>query len=100
MAPPFAAAVLLEAAALIERDGWAQHIGFDPETGGRCALFAIRDAHDALRPGEGDYDSAPSDLLRDHLGTRFVSTWNDAPGRTMDEVVAALRSAAALAGGA
>lgn len=40
---------------------------------------------------------APAKLLRDHLGladNKAIVAWNDAPGRTKDEVVVALREAA------
>jgi hypothetical protein len=91
------AQVLNRAADLIEENGWFQKDSF-----GRClcAAYAINQAR-----REGPYPvsqerEALTTLLA-HLGIveQFkpilrVVTWNDAPGRTQQEVVDALRGAA------
>jgi hypothetical protein len=112
-----AAEVLAEAADIIERDGWTQHHFHTPD-GCHCALGAIglasgehlniRVADDGIvdwdlpRYGDPGYDAAchAYTVARDALSARVgihVPSWNDADGRTQDEVVAELRAAAAAA---
>jgi hypothetical protein len=91
------AADLRAAAEVLERDGWTQGVYHDLESGCRCAqgaLDSIYGAHEA----EGSYDQAVEEAANDHLaaviGTPRIISWNDEPGRTADEVIAALRAAA------
>lgn len=86
--------VLLAAAALIERDGWTQ--GGDGRDGcRRCMQVALGDVCDVERSKSGVrlYISA-RDRLWAHLGITSGAQWNDAPERTADDVIAALRAAA------
>lgn len=87
--------VLLAAAARIERDGWCQG-GCGRDGDRRCMMAALGDEHDLALP------TAPSWLtlyraLERHIrpGSKLLSVWNDQPDRTVDEVLAALRGAAA-----
>ena len=91
-----AAAILNRAAELIEKDGWIQ--GNWREHGARCAGQAI---YDAL-PYRMDFSASDSAwvAMRRQIGkqrgdTMFeIAHWNDAPGRTKDEVIATLKRAA------
>ena len=102
-------AEVLEAAAdRIERDGWYRGDFFaDPPP-----YFNVDDiariliatpkpccVSGALIAEVGHYDTDTAErLLMQHLGLRWIDElprWNDAPGRTKEEVVAALRAAAA-----
>ena len=85
--------VLNGAADLIERDGWCQ--GTFRDGGARCASRAIGDAAENTKNPHGpDWSDAAHICLRKLTGHWFVSGWNDKPGRTKAEVVAALRAAA------
>lgn len=81
--------VLRAAAERIERDGWCQG---KPTDGTRCcAVRAI------VMAGESSFGTSLAiEAVRDFIGcnTYGVIHWNDTPGRTVDEVLAALRSAA------
>lgn len=100
--------VLLKAAALVER-GWTQHEMARDRVGNKvspisdtavcwCALGAAKRVAD----GHTHPYSHARDALYAHLfahpdsgdGPDPVTTWNDAPGRTQAEVVAALKAAA------
>ena len=79
--------ILLDAANLLEAEGWCQHTLMDKENR-RCILGAI-------------YYQSCSQSLQIEAHSRMVKylgcdvdIWNDAPGRTKEEAVAALRSAA------
>jgi hypothetical protein len=85
--------VLNGAADLIERDGWCQS-RYLLETGERCADGAIAVAGNGHH---GGVRSVARLALRSAIGGESVVIWNDAPGRTKAEVVAALRAAAELA---
>jgi hypothetical protein len=73
---------LLAAADYIEQHGWCQHIG--KINGHVCASVAL------------NMVGCPnmSWLALTHLVGRSIPRWNDAPGRTKEEVVAAMRKAA------
>ena len=80
--------VLLGAAEYLRKYGWIQW-----ETGNhggpRCALGALESVDiDSV------YDDAEYRLLRT-VGASSVVKWNDAPGRTVEEVIAAFEKAAA-----
>ncbi len=82
--------VLLDAADLIERDGWCQLASMDNE-GRRCVGQAFCDTGT-------DYDAACDALVGALTAEGFDGdeiAWNDAPGRTQAEVVAKLREVAA-----
>lgn len=83
---------LERAAEILEHDGWCQG-RYVSEDGSRCLMGALwRAAYD----GGGAYTLPEEESLRKFLGVgyRRLSQWNDAPGRTAKEVVAALRACA------
>ncbi len=83
--------VMNGAADLIERDGWAQGQYLNVHTGGRCADGAIT----AAGVGVTYYvRNQAREVLRAYIGGNAPVIWNDVPGRTKAEVVAALRAAA------
>jgi hypothetical protein len=88
--------LLWDAAALIERKGWAQ-VKFKREDS-YCVLGALM--HLGIECGDAnglDRYNAAGNHLASYLGlsARFaVMIWNDRPGRTKDEVVSAMRAAA------
>jgi hypothetical protein len=99
------AADLLSAADVLERDGWCQ--GRLHTRGRHCtrgALNVVAGVVAASGASEAEYlaaiersDRAEAVLARSlglGLGPGAVPIWNDAPGRTPEEVVAALRAAA------
>ena len=85
--------VLNGAADLIERDGWVQH---QPrgEGGELCVVRALGDAIGGATPWRSDLYDAATAALRETTGAFLMSAWQDQPGRTQAEVVAALRAAA------
>jgi hypothetical protein len=80
---------LLQAADVLERDGWCQHHNYDND-GSRCMLGAL---------GSVSYNYTTSAYgtailkLQSSLAMR-ISEWNDATGRTKEEVIAKLRKIA------
>jgi hypothetical protein len=85
-----ASRLLLRAADLMERDGFAQHCYTPGPNGERCAGLAM-----VAVWGGGDEDAHEEALrrLRRVVG-RYIHVWNDAPGRTGAEVIAKLRAVA------
>ena len=88
--------VLLAAADHIEAHGWVQ--GKWGHKGEPCcaegAIVAVLDGNGGIVFGElGPLSAAAKQMLRNALG-KAIPAWNDAPGRTAAEVVAALREAA------
>lgn len=79
--------VLVAARNLIDRGGWIQ--GAVLTSDGRCAVGALRDTGGAL-----DTNDEPFWILRRQVGTA-LSRWNDTPGRTKAEVLAAFDKAIA-----
>ena len=75
--------ILLRAAEVLERDGWTQ--GASTCGRKRCAMTAIGDADGRIEERE---------RLRAVIGSNSIVDWNDAPGRTASEVIAAMREAA------
>ena len=92
------AADLRAAAEVLRRDGWTQGVFHDTTTGCRCLQGAL-DAVYAPRERMGAYVESDEDAtyvqLAKIIGTNRVIDWNDKPGRTADEVIAALEAAAA-----
>lgn len=91
--------VLLAAADYLEANGWQQ--GSAGEDGGpRCALGAMlsvlpRQTGKMTQRFVRERNSALRRARRMLCEPRvLIGTWNDAPGRTRDEVVRALREAA------
>lgn len=85
--------VLLGAARLIEERGWLQH-NYRGPNGERCATSALlAAAHFRISQPNPAYCEANRRLER-VIRDRSVTGWNDKPGRTEAEVLAALRQAA------
>jgi hypothetical protein len=88
--------VLLDAADLIEHDGWTQNDWGDPWRG-YCALGAVH----FVGTGSAEEPDCATNLQRAaerHLANQIenldITDWNDRAGRTKEEVIAALRKAA------
>lgn len=82
------------AADVLEREGWIQGNTHRPD--GHCAIGALECA--ARRESEGlsladrsDAVVGVAQLISDMLGVRTLPRYNDAPARTADEVITALR---------
>jgi len=88
-APKSPADYLNDAADLIEKYGWHQ-FDFGDETVGYCVLGAIRKAVplDRVRYARRVLD-AYAEI--DARVKQDAAVWNDTPGRTKEEVLAALR---------
>lgn len=86
-----ASQVLARAAERLDRPGaWCQG---RPRAGGAiCAVIAIADA----TPVDLNW-AAMMDVVHRAIGDVSLTEFNDEPGRTQDEVVAALRAASELA---
>ncbi len=84
-----AAEVARRAADLLERDGWCQG-RFSTFARRRCLSGALMAAD---RWGSPAVQQVQKQVLV-HTGTWCPSQWNDAPGRTADEVIALLRQVA------
>jgi hypothetical protein len=105
------AEILREAAAVIERNGWCQDDYYDwvqkqaeskpPAECRVCAVGAINLAATGeprdVRPDEGV--TGALNVLATSLNIHCIPDWNDAPGRTVTEVLDALHRAAQLAEG-
>jgi hypothetical protein len=83
--------VLLDAASLIEQKGWCQGSAMMDDAS--CAAWAITQA--ARNLSQYDYGLAEhvGNRLARIVGARSIPFWNDAPGRTKEEVIAAMRAA-------
>ena len=79
--------IFMKPSALILKYGWIKHFFGSPEEG-FCMLGALRYSCKT----QPEYDRKLDRLC---LGIRgeWVGTWNDAPGRTKRQVLAALRKA-------
>ena len=82
-----ASKVLLRAAEKIEREGWIQDMYSNEH--GLCLLGALGYP---LHEGRDEVEEARLRLAMTIRGP--LTRWNDAPGRTKEEVVAKLRSVA------
>jgi hypothetical protein len=80
-------AVLVQARQRIEA-GWVR-LTPKADKGTYCLLTAITAGHTLYDVIAGPAFMA-SNLMRRQLGTRGIMTWNDTPGRTKDEVLAAI----------
>ncbi len=80
------ARTLLDAADYIDDHGWCQGQSWDL-VGQVCAGWAIYRSN-------RQFQLQAAARLRGHLNISDIATWNDRPGRTRDEVTAALRAAA------
>jgi hypothetical protein len=90
--------VLFEAANYIEANGWCQHAS---QNAGHICLYAAieticRKIEGPLAPDEKAtslYLNAATRMAK-FLGVLNAAVWNDAPGRTQDEVIAVMRACA------
>jgi hypothetical protein len=83
---------LIKAADYIEKYGWCQHS--HSKAGTVCLWGAICEANGGDgRLCDDAYDKVET-FLQNPIG---AINWNDAPGRTKDEVIALLRKAAVMA---
>ncbi len=85
---------------VIQRRGWTQGVLMDTETGAVCALGALyvachggpwscqTDGHDHFADGWFDQLS-----LQEATGCTSVDGWNDAPDRTVEDVILLLKHA-------
>lgn len=87
---------LREAARILMRDGWTQGTISD-KRGRRCRLGAVCKAAESLRASTYVFTGA-EDLFGRWLfaeyGTAETVKWNDAPERTAEDVILALKRAA------
>ena len=90
--------VLREAARILMRDGWIQGALHGDNGAGHCAIGATCAARDELGLSFTLSDSAGFMLfrwlLREYGPLRGVAAWNDAPERTAEDVILALKRAA------
>jgi hypothetical protein len=102
-----AAATLRAAAQLIRERGWGQG-DYVNASGCFCSVGAIRAAC-GIQDFAGQSKTAPSSTkpvrealgwLSRSVGRVLMAGWNDAPDRTVDDVLAAFDRAATLAEGA
>lgn len=91
------AADLRAAAEVLRRDGWTQG-AYRGARGSRCASDALcvvtGSTHQAEVGAAYERAMAAALALASATGARAVWLWNDTPGRTADEVIAALLAAA------
>ncbi len=87
--------MLLDAADLLERDGWCQG-AYQDDDGHHCALGAL----DAVFGSKTSFKAIDwsayarvNERLQDAVGLQIVH-WNDAKGRTAEEVISTLRKIA------
>lgn len=83
--------VLHRAADLLSEFGWCQGREGSLDEGEICAMGAVNEAARSLGVPFRRDDAL--DLALDRIAP-YVPEWNDAPGRTKEEVVAALRHTA------
>jgi hypothetical protein len=79
--------IALDAAALLDRRGWVQHVA--ESSRGICIQSAINIA--TAKEGNGARDGLSVALAR-HVRKAHIYQWNDTPGRTKEEVVGLLRA--------
>lgn len=84
--------ILLGAAEYLRVHGWVQRMG-DPG-GPRCAVGAVISVHQG--PERLDAYAAFADAAGIDLRALSIGDWNDAPGRTAEEVIAAFERAAGM----
>jgi len=94
--------ICLKAAQRLREVGWRQN-KYGPEQGPHCMVGACRWAagyfaapltatHAELDQAGHAASSAVANVVRPRRGAIAASFWNDAPGRTAEEVIAALEA--------
>jgi hypothetical protein len=94
--------LLLDAMDLLEQRGHTKRLFFSAASGGVCLAGAVRVAiNDGQIPNDWfspiQIDSLYYNVIRhlqQYLKTDCIATWNDAPERTAEEVIAAGRACA------
>jgi hypothetical protein len=93
-------AVLLDAARLLEENGWCQH-DFQkctPKGTRYCLVGAVNEVVNGIEmpsfEARCEFRDHVTEAVKAAVGTKALFHWNDASGRTQAEVVAALRGAA------
>lgn len=84
------AKLLLDTADYLEGHGWCQGAAQDSK-GRMCVLGAMSSVF--VGPAYENYSEGVARVLK-QTGAFEIAGWNDAPGRTQDEVVSMLRAAA------
>jgi hypothetical protein len=88
--------VLDDAADLLEREGWIQHASYSLD-GGACSVGAVA-AVVSRKHLPVVMEDAATNAVQDYLDYRYddadIVAWNDAPGRTKQQVLDAFRAAA------
>ena len=79
--------VCLDAADLLERDGWCQHAPMD-ERGRRCLINAVYSVGDYMACRDAERQ------IKLFIDKPHLSWWNDTDGRTKEQVIAVLRGCA------
>lgn len=77
------------AANILEQHGWCQNAGETPD-GAVCPARALELAGDTCAHATNYFSS----YLRKRFGSGDIERWADTPGRTMSEVLEAMRSGA------
>lgn len=88
--------VYLRAIEVLKKRGWCQG-GLADGADGPCCMVG---ACNVVRCGSpyGGPGAIGIDEIEEAIGTPLYGIWNDDPGRTLGQVIAALRKAAKLAG--
>lgn len=80
--------VLTDASAILRTDGWTQG-SFGRRTGPHCLFGAV----DIATGDDSGLYVLVAGVVSDVIGTENRLDWNDAPGRTIDEVLWAIEAA-------
>lgn len=88
---PVIDAVLDDATWLIRKDGWTRAADRDPDRRFWIEARTLSEAIEIAVPWDGETPRAVTDFLRARLGTDDLDAWNEADGRTVADVIAALR---------
>lgn len=82
--------VLTAAKSYLMRHGWVR-VNYGDDGGPWCLVGAIQSACRSVNAPDGDLFYAARTAVYDVTGSSMpVFVWNDVPGRTFDEVIAAL----------
>ena len=84
--------MLTAAADLLEEKGWIRGTGVDDQ-GRHCLVAALSDAADSFPGGDAYWPAL--EAVQQRVPGGWVVRWNDAPGRTAEQVIALLRRVAA-----
>lgn len=88
--------VLLAAKAKLDTHGWCQGAGINL-AGQFCAMRAIEVAGAGSPSRQVPFDFIPFEIFREACGNPLITVWNDAPKRTLGEVLAMFDKSIAVA---